>query len=412
MKNQAHSARRGCFIIAVAVAILLFPGNSTFAQTVTAPQVIVPKSSMERPEDVGKCAHTNVRWIDPTEVEGNYMGETPGSLSCIYKLVNSKLTVKGCSPDSNFFTLLGGSKTIAIVDAYDAPNAASDLAYFASYLGLPTPAFDVVYASGSKPAYDAGWEMEESLDVQWAYAMAPYAHIYLVEAASNSYADLMAAVEKANQLVAAAGGGEVSMSWGGSEWSSEAGYDSYFQTPGVVYFAATGDGPGTSYPAVSPYVVAVGGTTLRTNPNAYDKYGHNSLFMKECAWVDTGGGVSLYEPRPSYQNGIAKTVGSARGVPDISAVADPYTGVWVYISGQGGWWIVGGTSAATPIAAGIVNAAGSFYNNTAAELKEVYTKKAFQGITYGFCGPAMGYQATGGWNFCTGVGSPKSEKNK
>jgi subtilase family serine protease len=103
-------------------------------------------------------------------------------------------------------------------------------------------------------------------------------------------------------------------------------------------------------------------------------------------------------------------------VPDISAIADPYTGVYVYNSNQGGWWIVGGTSLATPVLAGIVNRAGHFYQSTLMELKKVYSaaflSTGYFDITYGFCGPYMGDRPRTGWDFCTGVGSPRTYRGK
>ncbi len=181
----------------------------------------------------------------------------------------------------------GGSNAIAIVDAYDDPTAASDLAAFSTQFGLPAPNFSVVYASGTKPAQDptGGWEVEESLDIEWAHAMAPDAKIYLVEAASNSNSDLFAAVAVASTLVKAAGGGEVSMSWSGAEYAGEKLADAIFKTPGVVYFASTGDAPGVGYPSTSPNVVAAGGTTLSMNLST-------GGFRQSFAWPDTGGGPS------------------------------------------------------------------------------------------------------------------------
>ena len=238
--------------------------------------IIIPSSSIEKPGDVGKRAHTNIRMFvpaggftaaQPLAVGPPYSGyfyETPASIGCIYKLTKA---VAGCNPNSVTLNPTGGSKAIAIVDAYDDPGAASDLAYFSTQFGLTAPTFSVVYASGSKPAGNSGWELEESLDIEWAHAMAPSAKLYLVEAASNSNSDLFTAVQKATSLVQAAGGGEVSMSWGGSEFSGENTYDPYFTNTNVVYFASAGDGPGTIYPSASPDVVAAGGTTIRRNPS-------------------------------------------------------------------------------------------------------------------------------------------------
>ena len=408
-------------VIAMAVSFSLFLCLLTPAQAQAQKgSVVIPPSSLERPTDLGKRAHTNIRMFVPAKGFTNpqvavglppyngYYYETPASLACVYKLVGV-VPGSGCDPNKVTNHSTGGSKAIAVVDAYDDPNAAADLTYFSNQFGLPAANFQTVYANGTQPPNDSGWELEESLDIEWAHAMAPRAKLYLVEAASNYNSDLYLAVQVASNLVAAAGGGEVTMSWGGGEFDGEASYDSYFTTPGVVYFASTGDGAGTIYPSTSPNVVAAGGTTLRRNP-------FNGEFFSEAAWVDGGGGPSPYEARPSYQSGIANIVGSARGVPDLSAVADPNTGVWVYDSGNGGWWIVGGTSASSPILAGIVNKAGSFATSTNAELTTIYNNMAvpayFRDTTDGFCGPYMGFSAVKGWDFCTGVGSPKGPAGK
>src|SRR5262249_3738139 len=145
--------------------------------------------------------------------------------------------------------------------------------------------------------------------------------IYLVEAASNSFANLFAAVDGASGLP---GGKEVSMSWGSREVSSETGYDSHFPSGnGIVYFTSRGGtGGGGGYPAASPNVVSVGGTSVRTTSSGG--------FVSENGWSGSGGGPSAYEGRPGYQDGIPSQVGNARGTPDISADADPNTGAAVY----------------------------------------------------------------------------------
>ena len=233
--------------------------------------------------------------------------------------------------------------------------------------------------------------------------MAPKAKIYLVEAASTSFSDLFSAVQVASNLVAAAGGGEVSMNWSSADFYGETYYDSYFTTPGVVYFASSSDSPGPAYPSTSPDVVAAGGTTLRRNPATGN-------FMSEAAWEYTGGGLTFNEVTPSYQGGIASLLSGGRGVPDLSAVADPNTGVWVYDSGNGGWLILGGTSVSSPVLAGIVNQAGNFAPSTKAELTTIYNHMAvttdFKDTVQGYCGYYMQDSAVKGWDFCTGVGSP------
>jgi subtilase family serine protease len=313
------------------------------------------------------------------------------------------------------------------VDAYDNPNAVDDLQTFNRQFGV-TPvnstSFVVVYAPhggatpGScdgaavkpPPAAGTGWDIEASLDVQWSHAMAPGANLYLVEAQSNLFADLFCAVSFAGQIVKANGGGEVSMSWGGPEFPGELAVDPVFTSQGVVYFASTGDSPGTSYPSISPNVVGVGGTTLSRNPVTGN-------FIFENTWQSTGGGISQFESRPAYQNGIASLVGDHRGVPDVAADANPDTGVWVRNSsllGVGVWFIVGGTSVSSPVWAGITNAAGGFSMSSVAQLTKLYGDPAsdFNDITFGNCGLFIGYVAAAGWDLCSGLGSPNTYSGK
>jgi subtilase family serine protease len=231
--------------------------------------------------------------------------------------------------------------------------------------------------------------------------MAPGAEIVLVEAASSSFADLMIAEDMASKMVNAAGGGEVSNSWGGSEFSGEVSYDSHFVKQGVVFFASSGDGPGTIWPGSSPNVVSAGGTTVRRSPAT-------GAFLNEYPWDSAGGGLSRYEPRPSFQTTIASVVGNFRGVPDLSFDSNPITGVWVFDSNAWGWNIVGGTSVASPALAGIINSAGSFHASSNAELAAIYSNRTvaadFRDITTGYCGPYGGYSGAAGWDLCTGVG--------
>jgi kumamolisin len=209
------------------------------------------------------------------------------------------------------------------------------------------------------------------------------------------------------------------MSWGTPEFSAETStsYEGYLfgGATGVIYFAAAGDTPGVSYPSVSPYVVSVGGTSLSRNATGN--------FIEETTWQIGGGGQSAYEPRPLYQAGIASIVGNFRGTPDIAAGANPYTGVWVWDTfmpssaspcGQNCWYVLGGTSVATPMWAGIVNAANSASSSSYAELHKLYADGAslFNDITLGNCGPYMGYFAVPGWDDCTGRGSPDTYAGK
>jgi subtilase family serine protease len=373
---------------------------------------------VEQPGDLGLRSHTNLLIYVPQggAFQGTaqpaglppfagYFFETPSSIACIYQLVSQR--TPGCNPNTATENPTGGSRAIAIVDAYDDPTAVADLATFSTQFGLPPANFSVIYAQGSKPALDptGGWEVEESLDIEWAHAMAPNAQIFLVEAADNSDANLYPAIALASQLVAGQGGGEVSMSWGESEFNKEAQLDAYFRTPGVVYVAAAGDSPGPIYPSTSPHVISAGGTTISRNSVT-------GRFILENTWQDAGGGASLVEPRPGFQDIVAEIVGGARGTPDLSFDANPNTGVWVWDGNAvpgAGWYIVGGTSVSAPSLAGIINAAGRFHASSQAENAEVYRhlydQFTLRDITYGNCGLNIGDFAIFGWDFCTGVGT-------
>jgi subtilase family serine protease len=217
-------------------------------------------------------------------------------------------------------------------------------------------------------------------------------------------------------MVKAAGGGEVSMSFGSGESSQETSFDPIFSPPTptnkVVYFASSGDAPGVSYPAASPYVVSVGGTSTDRDPVSGN-------FLMESNWQYAGGGPSVFEPRPTYQNHIQNIVGSSRGTPDVVLDANPYTGVWVLDDfgcppGFNCWYIVGGTSVASPTLAGIVNASGNFAASSAAELTALYgdPANAFNNIKNGTCGVYNAYSVTNNWGFCTGLGSPDGYLNQ
>ena len=176
-------------------------------------------------------------------------------------------------------------------------------------------------------------------------------------------------------------------------------------TPKVTYYASTGDTPGTEYPSVSTNVVAVGGTTVLRDT-------HTFAFIRENAWRDTGQGLSKYVARPSWQDGIASIVKNKRGVPDVSAIADPNTGVWVYVSNQGGWLIFGGTSAASPLFAALVNNGSHFRLSTTQEHKVIYARMgtaSYFDVVNGTCGPTGRTRPRVGWDVCSGVGSPRGK---
>jgi kumamolisin len=382
--------------------------------------IMIPKSSVAQPSTSGRVFHTNIQVFMPDTgrplVGPPFPGfgfETPASLGCVYGLTRR---TPGCNPNVAIANPTGGKGAIAIVDAFDDPNAAADLAFFSAQFGLAPANLKVVYATGTQPALDptGGWELEESLDIEWAHAMAPKAKIFLVEAASNMGDNLFVAEQVASSLVAAAGGGEVSNSWGGEESADEVTADPLFVMPGVVFFASTGDAPGTSYPSTSPNVVAAGGTTTARSPFTGD-------FLYELPWTEAGGGASDFEPRPHYQNGVARVVGNARGTPDVSFDSNPDTGVWVWDSNlfqgaAGGWFVVGGTSVASPSLAGIVNSAEHLFHSSDAELSVMYSNARnpfeFHDVQFGFCGPYAGFLAERGWDFCSGIGSMNGKHGK
>jgi kumamolisin len=419
--------RRLSLIVLFVLAFLALSANASLTQETRGRhfkgQVVVPASSVEHPGDVGFSAHTHLRMLVPREgrfsgtVQPNaglppFLGfffETPASLACVYHLVPDPKP--GCNPDETTEPPSGGGGAIALVEAFDDPTAASDLQTFSTQFGLPAADLTVVYADGTKPGVDpsGGAELETSLDIEWAHAMAPKAKIFLVEAGSLTFADLFHAIFVAGNVVAGNGGGEVSMSFGGSEFPQEAQLDPIFTAPGVVYVASAGDTPGTQYPCVSPNVLCAGGTTISRDSNT-------GRFLQENAWQDAGGGLSFFEPRPSFQNHIAEIVGDFRGTPDFSFDANPNTGVWVFDSNpfQGsknplGWAVVGGTSVSTPSLAGIINAAGKLRASSQLENAEIYEQvgrnRDFRDIEFGNCGFNIGDFAKDGWDFCTGVGS-------
>ena len=319
-----------------------------------------------------------------------------GTFYHINKQVTSAPTGYSPADIRGFYNLpqTGGSGTIAIIDAYDSPNAQNDLTRFSAQFGLPTANFEKHMMTTSIPT-NSGWGLEIALDVQWAHAIAPNSKILLVEAKSNSLTDLLAAVDYARQrpdVVA------ISMSWGSSEFSTENLYDSHFTSSyGASFFASSGDsGAGVIWPSSSPNVVAVGGTTLK----------YVSGVATETGWSGSGGGVSSYESRPSYQTSYGLSY-AKRAVPDVSYDADPATGFSVYDSsynGQSGWFQVGGTSAGAPQWAAI-QALGLSSNNSNfyADAKSANYLTYFRDVMTGSNGR---YTASTGYDLVTGLGSP------
>ncbi len=282
-------------------------------------------------------------------------GLTPAQITAAYGLNAITFTSSsGKTVQGN-----GSGETIALIEAYNDPTIAFDLHTFDQAYGLPDPKLTVVNESGgpvSASAHqDSGWTLEQSLDVEWSHAVAPGANILVVEANSQSVQDMIAAVNTARNTPGVVA---ISMSWGFPETSSETSYDSTLTTPaghmGITFIASSGDNgslAGPIYPAVSPNVLSVGGTTLTlSNTGAY---------QSETAWYGSGGGYSKYEPEPSYQANVQKT--GFRSTPDVAFDGDPNTGVQVYATetsrwggSQGSWQTVGGTSLGSPAWAGII----------------------------------------------------------
>jgi hypothetical protein len=314
----------------------------------------------------------------------------------------------------------GRGTTIAIVDAFDDPNSANDLHQFDVRFGLPDPVFAKVNQNGGTalPPADGGWASEIALDVEWAHAIAPGANILLVESNDDSFSNLNAAVRFA---ASQPGVVAVSMSWGGGEFSRERNWDSYFTTPsghsGVTFVTASGDnGAPPSYPAVSPNVLSVGGTTLSLNSSG--------TILGESAWSGSGGGISAYELLPGYQVGVVTQTSTRRANPDVAYDADPNTGFPVYDSfnnpPSAAWDQYGGTSAATPQWAALIAIAdqgraaiglGSLDGPTQT-LPKIYALPSadFHDITTGSSRGFPSYPAIPGYDLATGRGSPVADR--
>jgi kumamolisin len=434
--------------------------NLQVASPYAAPaDVFVPSSSRANPADAGRTAHTNyvvrnLRGIQPNAVtdltapapQALYEGEQvipaatfaeyPASLACLYKMAHTFYA--GCAPTNNSaFNAKGGSeRAIAIVDAFDNPTAVADFKFFSSFFGLPGGGkLKKVIANGNgscvTPPYNSGWALESALDIEWSHAMAPSATIILVEACSNSYTDLMYAEQIAEQQVLAYGGGQISNSWSSGEWSTESSdWDWVFRanwTAGktISFFFSAGDaGLGPQYPSVSPWVVSVGGTTINRDPNT-------AAFVSESCWAGSGGGTSVYEtysstfgtgtgPWTNFQYPIFGQ--AARQTPDMSLDADPASGAYVYLAGS--WYVVGGTSLAAPALAGVVNSSGNrlgvapnnggYYSNMENNLiyAELATQKEYGINFYDVTTGSNGAAAGPGWDYCTGVGTPRGKIGK
>jgi subtilase family serine protease len=438
------------------------PEEQAAPEQATLPEGIVrPEGTVITPDSDRAPAgfmHTNYKIFVPKGTESpfaepqNTFAEYPASIGCVYKVGP---IYPGCVPTNNGDHPTGGWGAIALVDAYDDPHAAADLAFFDTYFGVPAANFITVYANSSygtlngltascngtpQNANAFGWDLEESLDIEWAHTMAPSAEVILVEACSNSDNDLFYAEQVAGIVVASYGGGDISNSWGGGESSAQlATYDNYFyryHPYHITYFASAGDtGSEVIYPSSSPWVVSAGGTTINRNAN-----GH---FLSESCWSGSGGGFSTVEdwtgsgdqglgPWADYQYvlfGGTPFANPYRSTPDMSFDSDPNSGVWVRDTDPtngGGWYVVGGTSVASPALAGIVNSAGNKLGQagpgggggwyTPGENNLIYSQlgsaKNYPDNFYDVKTGSNGHSAGAGYDQCTGVGSPRGKAGK
>jgi hypothetical protein len=378
----------GLFACAVAVPMPAVAQTTQTAETTPTAPAVVQLCGTPAPGQASCLAERQIPSASPaaaTATPATPGGLGPADLADAYQLDTSK----------------GYGQTVAVVDAYDDPTAAADLGVYRSQYGLPacgTGCFSKVNqsgASGPLPAGNAGWAGEISLDLDMVSAICPQCNILLVEANSSYLSDLGTAVDTAVRL----GAKFVSNSYGGGEYAGVGGNDVHYNHPGVAITASTGDnGYGMSYPASSPYVTAVGGTTLSRSSGGRG--------WTETAWAGAGSGCSGYLGQPVMQ--AATGTGCAnRAVADVSAVANPATGVAVY--NGGGWGVYGGTSASAPIIAGVYALAGT---PSAADYPNSYpyqNSTSLFDVTAGSNGSCSTHQwcAAGvGWDGPTGLGSP------
>jgi subtilase family serine protease len=341
---------------------------------------------------------------------GNNGAYDPSYLQSAYNVASAAAAHRG-----------GVGQIVAIVDAYDDPNVASNLSYYRSFFGLSACPTGTVSLSASgcvlekvnqngstttRPSPDPNWAVEISLDVEMVSAICPNCQILLVEANSNSLSDLGTAANEAVALKANA----VSNSYGGGEYFGEtADATSYYDHPGLPVTVSSGDsGYGVEFPAASPYVTAIGGTSLTQLTNTGTRSG------SETAWSGAGAGCSAYEPKPTWQTNTGCT---NRTVADVSAVANPSTGVWVYDTYQtSGWAIYGGTSVASPIIASFYALAANAPGSSAIPASYAYANRgALYDVTSGSDGSCSpnNYLCTAGpgYDGPTGLGTPGGSPN-
>jgi subtilase family serine protease len=319
-------------------------------------------------------------------------GPTPGPLAAPAGFAPADLVSAYGIPSG------GSGQVIGIVDAFGAPNLEADLAVYRSTFGLPactvaSGCLRIVNQAGAAsplPAPDGGWALETSLDVDMASAVCPACHLLVVQATTNDLNDLGAAVDTAVRL----GADVVSNSYGtGVEFSGQTALESHYIHPGHPLVVAAGDiGYSVAFPAASPHVTAVGGTSLTRTGGGWT----------ESVWAGSGSGCSAYMPKPSWQTDAHCPM---RMVNDVAAVADPATGVAVYDTYQyTGWQVIGGTSASAPIIAAmyaLTGAADRINDGSVPWLK--HSASAFRDVTSGSNVPGPNAATCGGDYLCTGV---------
>ncbi len=314
-------------------------------------------------------------------------GYNPADLQSAYKLPSSTA---------------GSGQTVAIVDAFNDPNAESDLGVYRSQFGLSpcttaNGCFRKVNQTGGTkyPRGNTGWAEEISLDLDMVSAICPNCHILLVEAKTNSFSNLAAAVDEAASL----GANEISNSYGGSEYSNEVNDQSHYNHAGIAITVSSGDsGYGVQFPAPSQYVTAVGGTSLTK--------ASNTRGWSETAWSGAGSGCSAYVSKPGWQT---DTGCSQRTVADVSADADPNTGVSVYDTyHEPGWLVFGGTSVASPIIASVYALAGNAGSVNYGQYPYLHSGSLFDVTSgsNGSCGGSYLCTAGPGYDGPTGLGTP------
>ncbi len=369
-------------VLAATPAAAATPSNVARSCATTTAKHVMTCFALRRTDIAGKTADL----VSPNATPSGY---GPSQLQSAYKLTSASGSA-------------GSGVTVAIVDAYNDPNAESDLAVYRSQYGLPactkaSGCFTQVNQTGgtSLPPNNSGWAGEIALDLDMVSAICPLCKILLVEATSATDANLYAAED-----YAAAHAKYVSNSWGGSEYSGQTTDDSHFNHPGVAITVSSGDdGNGAEYPATSRYVTAVGGTSLTTSSN--------SRGWNETVWNGAGSGCSAYDTKPTWQT--VTTNCSRRAEADVSAVADPNTGVAVYITyGASGWNVYGGTSAAAPIIASVYALAGTpGSSDYPASYPYAHPGNLFDVTSgnNGSCGSPLCTAGTG-WDGPTGLGTP------